>query len=217
MALPILRGADLPTRRAENYRETGLNAFNPWRELEEMNRWFEELTGRSLVGGAPFLRGGVGGMAGGGAAPEVDLYESPDELRLFVYAPGASPDGFDISVAGNALAIRGVRRPLLEGENWTGHGSGVARMQGTFQTSYTLPVDVDPDGVSASYQGGILELRLPKVQKARVRSVRVNVENRNQIEAGAGASGGDAASAARSNGEAESGKAAAGGKSGGKS
>lgn len=170
MTLPILRGTNLPAYRSENVRDTALTTFNPWREIDEMTRWFDEFMGRSF-GMNPYSRGALAA-----SAPAIDLYESPEELRLFAYVPGAKPDGFDISVTGTTLTVRGERQPLIEGEQWTNYGSGIARGQGVFEARYTLPVDVDASQVSATYHEGILEIHLPKAEQAKVRTVKINVE-----------------------------------------
>jgi HSP20 family protein len=169
MALPILHRANQPARRGENARDTALTTFNPWRELDEMTRWFDDFMGRSF-GVSPYGQGAAAG------APAIDLYESPEELRLFAYVPGARKDGFDISVTGNALTIRGERQPLIEGENWTGYGTGIARAQGTFEAIYNLPCEVDAARVMATYHEGVLELHLPKAESAKVKSVKVKVD-----------------------------------------
>jgi HSP20 family protein len=172
MTLPILRGANLPIRRGENARGTALNAFNPWRELDEMSRWFDTFMGRSF-GVSPFAQGGAGADA-----PAIDLYESPEELCLFAYVPGAKRDAFDVSVTGNTLTLRGERAPLIEGEQWTGYGSGIARARGTFEASYDLPAEVEAAKVTASYHEGVLEVHLPKAERAKLKTVKVNVENK---------------------------------------
>jgi len=169
MALPILHRANQPARRGENARDTALTAWNPLREIEETSRWFDEFMGRSF-GVNPYNQGSMPG------APVIDLYESPEELRLFAYLPGAKKDGFDIAVTGNTLTIRGERVPLIEGENWTGYGTGIARAQGTFEAAYTLPVEVDAAKVRATYHEGVLELHLPKAETAKVKSVKVKVD-----------------------------------------
>jgi HSP20 family protein len=183
MTLPILRGAGLPMRRGDHHlRDTGrdaaaltaLSPLNPWREIDEMSRWFDELMSRSF-GVSPY-GGRIGAAASNAGAPAVDLYESPEELRLFAYAPGAKADAFDITVTGDALTIKGERQPLIEGENWTGYGSGVARAQGAFEASYGLPCAVDASQVSACYHEGVLEIRLPKAEPAKVKTVKVNVK-----------------------------------------
>ncbi len=171
MTLSTLRGGNLPVRRIDKAGDTALTPFTPWRELEEMSRWFDTFMNRSFD-----VRPYSNGPAGGNMFA-VDLYESSEELCLFAYVPGSRADGFDISVSGNLLTIRGERQPLITGEQWRCYGSGVAQSQGTFEASYTLPVEVAADKVSATYHEGVLELHLPKAEQAKVRTVKVNVQN----------------------------------------
>ena len=170
MTLPILRNTGLPTRRGENVRDTALSAWNPWQQLDEMNRWFDQFMGRSF-GIQPY----VGGAAV--SAPAIDLYESPEELILFAYAPGANKDAFDVQVGNGTITLRGERRPLIQGENLTAYGTGIAQMQGTFEASYGLPADVDAEKVTATYHDGVLEIHLPKSEAAKVRQVKVQVNS----------------------------------------
>ncbi len=171
MTLPILRDTGLPTRRGETVRDTALSAWNPWQQFDEMNRLFDEFMGRSF-GTRPY--------AGGAAAntPAMDLYESPEELILFAYAPGANKDAFDVQVGNGNITIRGERCPLIEGENLTTYGSGIARMQGSFEASYSLPAEVNADQVTAAYHDGVLEIHLPKSEAAKVKQVKVQVQSR---------------------------------------
>ena len=136
-----------------------------------MSRWFDDFMGRSF-GVSPFAQGASAN------APAIDLYESPDELRLFAYVPGAKRDAFDVSVGQGTITIRGERQPLIEGEHWTGYGSGIARAQGTFEASYRPPVEVDACRVRATYHEGVLELHLPKAETAKTKSVKVRVESK---------------------------------------
>jgi HSP20 family protein len=171
MTLPILHRGNLPIRRGENVRDTALSASNPWREFDEMTRWFDEFMGRSF-GVSPY------GQGAAPTAPAIDLYESPEELCLFAYVPGAKGDAFDVSVTGNTLTIKGERQPLISGEEWRGYGSGIARWQGTFESAYNLPAEVDSGKVRATYHDGVLEVRLPKAESAKTKSIKVKVESR---------------------------------------
>jgi len=170
MALPILRNAGLPVQRGENVRDTALSAWNPWQQINEMNRWFDAFMGRSF-GASPLTASTFADT------PAIDLYESPDELALFAWVPGAKRDAFDVSVQSDVITIRGERQPLIEGEQWTGYGSGIARLQGAFEASYRLPVAVEADRVQAGYHDGVLEIRLPKAETAKIKNVKVKVES----------------------------------------
>lgn len=191
MSITAKRGNLVPVRRNDNATtdqiapsspDGTLSAWNPWREMADMDRWFSDFMGRSFdtFGLAP--RWPLGQAYGrrvetAAEAPTIDLYETPDELIVFAYAPGANKDAFDIAVGNGVLTLRGERRPLIEGENLTGYGSGIARMQGTFEATYRLPVDVDAGKARATYTDGVLHLHLPKSEAAKVKHIKVAVQS----------------------------------------
>lgn len=178
MALPILRNpTNHPVRQQDNVRDTALAAWNPWQEFEALNNWFDSFMGRSFPMGGGFAAG-PRGNTGYEAAPNVDLYETPDELILYAYVPGAKGDAFDVSLQNGVLTIQGERQPLISDENARCWGSGIARMQGTFQTSYRLPFEVDAEKVNAAYHAGVLEIHLPKAESAKPRTYKVEVRER---------------------------------------
>ena len=176
-----------PPQAAPN--ATGLassTAWNPWREMAEMNRWFDDFMNRSLgnfgltsptrslfaptwsENSQPAFRGAV-------QPANMDLYETPEEVVLFAYLPGAVKDAFDIALGNGAITIRGEYRPLIGGENLRGYGAGIARAQGTFETTYRLPVEVDGANTRAVYNNGVLEIHLPKAESAKVKHIKVDV------------------------------------------
>ena len=162
-------------------------AWNPWREMAEMNRWFDDFMNRSFGAfGLPTPRsvfspswaGNQLGLSSSGASatytPGIDLYETPEEVILFAYVPGAVKDAFDIALGNGALTIRGEYQPLIAGENLRGYGAGLARSQGTFETTCRLPVEVDGNNTRASYNNGVLEIHLPKAESAKVKRIPVD-------------------------------------------
>jgi HSP20 family protein len=197
MALPALRNkksSDLSVRQentsapvtpaAPAVRENSLSTWDPWREMEQLNRWFDEFMNRSF---APFgmremfrpfgLASGRAGMES--TSPTLEFYETPDEVVLFAWCPGAKKDAFDITLSsanGGVITIQGERQPLIQGENMTGYGSGLARMQDKFSVSCRLPCEINPEQVTANYHDGVLEIHLAKAETVKVRRVKIPVE-----------------------------------------
>lgn len=176
MALPTLRrgGSPVPVRRADSSQPTnGLSRIDPWNDLVVMDRLFDNFF-RS-----PFSlldRSGFQGVSQ--SEPQVELYETGDELLAYVYAPGLAADSFDISASADSVSIRGERKPLLEiSEGMTSHTpwGGLATGSSTFNASYTLPVEIDPNKVQANYKDGVLHLRMAKSEASRPRQVKVQV------------------------------------------
>jgi HSP20 family protein len=102
--------------------------------------------------------------------PLVDIFESKDELTLLVDMPGVSADALDIHVEGDELAIAGRVRPTeYEGLKPLHVEYGV----GGYYRRFTVGETIDRDGIKAQMRNGVLALRLPKTEQARVRRIAV--------------------------------------------
>ena len=101
----------------------------------------------------------------------VDLWESNDALELEAAIPGLSPDDVSISLTAEALTISAEHR-RNEAEN-TRRYTMRELARGKFQRTIGLHTPVDPDKTEARYENGILHLRMPKAESARVRQIRL--------------------------------------------
>jgi len=137
--------------------------WHPLRELsvirDEVNRLFEEL-GR-------FPKETVFAVG----TPAVDLWETDKDVMVTAELPGVDPDNVEISVTENTLSLSGEAR--VEEEVKDRNFIRRERSYGKFSRTLALPVPVKPDEAEASFKDGILEIKLPKAQQARVRSVRI--------------------------------------------
>lgn len=103
--------------------------------------------------------------------PPVEIYEASDNVVLVAELPGFEKDEVDISIQDNQLTLSGERK-APEGRDY--HRS--ERWYGRFERSLALPNSVDPDGVKARLQNGILTVTLPKREEARPRQIPVTVK-----------------------------------------
>ena len=109
--------------------------------------------------------------------PAMDLVETDDDFVLRADLPGLSENDVNIELEDNVLTISGERKAEHE-ERKEGYYR-VERASGQFTRSLTLPEGVDPDAVKASFDRGVLEVRVPKPEQRKPRKVT--------ISAGAGA------------------------------
>jgi HSP20 family molecular chaperone IbpA len=103
--------------------------------------------------------------------PAVDLYETGDEVVIEVDLPGVDPGAIDLTVDGRVLTLRGEKP-----ESGGGEGSGRSareRRFGAFLRQVMLPSEVDITAVKAQARNGVLTVRLPKSETARVRQVPI--------------------------------------------
>jgi HSP20 family protein len=109
--------------------------------------------------------------------PQVDVYrsESPASLIVQVELPAVDPSTVDVVASPRALLVSGERGRPKEG----GQYQQMEIDYGPFQRQVTLAEDVDPEGASATYERGILTIRLPIAPKPAPREqITITVRTR---------------------------------------
>ena len=145
--------------------------WEPFRDLqavqERLNRVFDE-----AFRGVP--RGGDDEWALGGSwAPSVDIFEHEGNLVLKAELPGVDPKDVDVRVENNVLTLRGERKFETEVKKEKYHR--VERAYGTFSRSFTLPNVVDTEKIKADYKDGVLQVTLPKHERALPKQINIAV------------------------------------------
>lgn len=92
------------------------------------------------------------------ADADTDLYESDDELLVLVDAPGFGKDDFEVSLTGRSLHVRASGRNDFPAR----YRFVDKRRPDAVETEVKLPAEVDPDGSEATYDDGVLSVRLLK-------------------------------------------------------
>ena len=109
-----------------------------------------------------------------GYRPQVDVYRSddPPTLTVQVELPGVDPEDVQLIASPQALLIAGERRRPKD----CGHYQQLEIDYGPFQRSITLAEDIDPEAATATYERGILTVRLPVAPRPAPReSVSISV------------------------------------------
>jgi HSP20 family protein len=102
--------------------------------------------------------------------PLVDIVETEDALLLVSDLPGVDDKGVDVTVEKNILTIKGsVANELPPGYKLSYEEYGI----GDYERSFTLPNEIDRDGIQATMKDGVLTMTLPKVKQAVARKVAV--------------------------------------------
>ena len=151
--------------------------FVPARALspfEEMDRWFEGFFPRSWM--RPFRTEwpswGEMGVPFEAGTPKVDVIDRDDELVVRAEVPGVEKDDLDVSVSDNAVTIKGETKREEKEEKGDYHRCEIS--QRAFARTVALPDYVDSDGAKAKFEDGVLELILPKVEKAKRRTIKID-------------------------------------------
>ncbi len=107
----------------------------------------------------------------------MDLYRDGDHYVLTADLPGIDPGSLDVDVDGQLLTIR-AERTLASGDGvqWITR----EREGATFLRQLSLGQGVDTEGISASYDNGVLSVMIPVSEKAKPRRIQVNTSGGQQ-------------------------------------
>jgi HSP20 family protein len=143
--------------------------WEPVRELnslqQEMNRLFSTFFDAPTTGG----NGGTGRRW----IPAMDLVETEEHYVLTADLPGLSQEDISLEFDGDVLTLSGERK-----SEHTERKEGFYRLEratGSFSRSLTLPEGVDPDAVTATFDKGVLEVRIPKPEQRKPKKVSIQV------------------------------------------
>jgi HSP20 family protein len=144
--------------------------WEPVREIQtmqnEMNRLFNTFHNSPS-------RGNGGQAVARRWIPAMDVVETDDQFVLRADLPGMSEQDVNIEVEDNVLTISGERKAEHEKK-----GEGYYRVErswGAFSRSLTLPEGVDAEGIQASFDSGVLEVRIPKPEQQKPRKVQITL------------------------------------------
>ena len=114
-------------------------------------------------------------------APPVDIYEDEHNITLKIEVPGIDEKDIDVRIENNTLTVHGERK--IEKEEKEENFRRVELQYGSFTRSFTLPSSVETENIQASYDKGMLEIRLAKKAEAKPKQIKVNVGSEKTLEA----------------------------------
>jgi HSP20 family protein len=103
----------------------------------------------------------------------MDLVETDEHFVLRADLPGLTEDDVRLEVEDRTLTIAGERKAEHEVDGEGYHR--VERAAGAFSRSLTLPEGIDPEAISARFEHGVLEVRIPKPEERKPRRVAIKV------------------------------------------
>ncbi len=139
-------------------------AIQPWEPFREMmslrnamDRLFEE--------------GFMGPLAGAPSRVAIDMYQTDSDVVIKASLPGIKPEDVEITCAGETCTIRGETK--AEREQKREDYLLQERRYGSFSRTISLPVSVRTEQAEATFENGVLTLRLPKAPEARPRRIQL--------------------------------------------
>ncbi|MEU4605649.1 Hsp20/alpha crystallin family protein [Kribbella sp. NPDC023972] len=116
-------------------------------------------------------------------AMPMDAYRQGDQYVVSFDLPGVSPDAIDLDVERNVLTVKAERRPLELGEDV--EMQVAERPLGAFSRQLFLGETLDADHIDASYEAGVLTLKIPIAEQAKPRKISISStgSDRKEIDA----------------------------------
>jgi HSP20 family protein len=143
--------------RRNNDLDTAYNSFR-----NELDRFFDD-----------YLSPNFGSLTGTDWVSRLDIDEDEKSYHVSAELPGMKEKDIDVSLEENVLTISGEKGDEKK-EKKNGKRYVTERHYGSFSRSVTLPRQIKADDVKAEFKDGVLEITIPKDEKANARKIPVH-------------------------------------------
>ena len=141
----------------------GIVEWNPFRDIDNVSREMEDFFERS-----PF------GFFGKATSPRVDVYQTEDDVIVKAEIPGVSKEDLNVYVDDNSIRLSGKSKRDNEYRDEDVYRT--ERFYGSFSRTIPLPVEVKSEQAKAEYRDGILSIFVPKVEQAKMKGRRIDIQ-----------------------------------------
>ncbi len=104
----------------------------------------------------------------------MEVFERDGQTVVRLEVPGVETEDIDISLADGVLTIKGEKRHEEEIKEESYYHS--ERSYGSFHRTLSVPRGIDESKISATYDAGVLEVSLPKVEEQQEHKVKVEAK-----------------------------------------
>ncbi len=142
-----------------------LTRYQPWSMFDQLRREMDHISSLQQNGD------GSSSVATSDWAPAVDIKETREAFIIEADVPGVDPKDIEVHMEEGVLSIRGEKdsEKQEEGEGY----KRVERSRGSFYRRFSLPDTANADKISAKSRHGVLEITIPKQEKANPRKISV--------------------------------------------
>jgi len=148
---------------------SSLMRWDPFRDTLSLRNAMDRLFEDSFV--TPRL-GWIAPASAAGMA--LDVYETKEQVVIKAALPGVKPEETEVTITGDTLTIRGESKEEkeIEEENYIRK----ERHFGSFARSVTLPAGLEADKAEATFENGVLTLKIPKSEQVKPKSIKVKAK-----------------------------------------
>lgn len=140
--------------------------YDPWQRLMQLHREMDTVMNPRAVAGNDTTNAATADWI-----PAVDIKEEETRYVVMADVPGVDPEDIEIHMDNGLLTLRGERKSENV-EEQSGY-KRVERSRGSFYRRFSLPDTADVDNISAKGLNGVLEITIPKQEKAQPRRIQV--------------------------------------------
>lgn len=142
-----------------------ITRYQPWGMLDQFRREMDHMF--------DLQRNGENGssVATSDWSPAVDIKETPEAFIIEADIPGVDPKDIEVHMEDGVLSIRGEKHSEKTEEK-EGY-KRVERSRGSFYRRFSLPDTANADKINAKSKHGVLEITIPKQEKANPRKITV--------------------------------------------
>jgi HSP20 family protein len=148
---------------------SSLMRWDPFRDTLSLRNAMDRLFEDSFV--TPHF-GWIAPASAAGMA--VDVYETKDQVVIKAALPGVKPEETEVTITGDTLTIRGESKEEKEVKEESYIRK--ERHFGSFARSVTLPAGLEADKAEATFENGVLTLKIPKSEQVKPRSIKVKAK-----------------------------------------
>lgn len=141
--------------------------------FEDMDRMIESILPRGWLLPFRWERPWMAefGLPFEGKLPKVDVIDRDAEILVRAELPGVRKEDLEVSITGNAVTIKGTTAREEKEEKGEYYRCEISR--GEFTRTVGLPAAVKTEGAMAEFKEGVLEIKLPKIEEAQRRLLKV--------------------------------------------
>lgn len=108
-----------------------------------------------------------------GTVPQINVGRTSQSVEIYAFAPGLDASKIEVTLDRGVLRLAGERVPPTASDNERRRFYARERATGRFDRSVTLPDDVDPDHVKASYRDGVLQVSIARREAAQAKRIAI--------------------------------------------
>lgn len=147
--------------------------WDPFEDMGSLRQAVDRLFDDVMLSGRNTGRTTTNGLPAATWEPAVEMYETGDEVVVRAEMPNVDPANVDVTVTADAITIKGSVRQQEEKKDRSYYRRELR--YGSYVRTLPLPAEVKGGDAKATYKDGVLEVKVPKAERARPTSVKVQV------------------------------------------